>query len=88
MGDVVGGSGFIVRVAGEPAPLFLTAHQRFTSAAGLDRDYEGAELVTLEALGLRFDRHEFLDHSHLDLRGAQRFTEALAENVIVPALAR
>jgi hypothetical protein len=47
LGDMIGGSGFIVRVAGEPSPLFLTAHQRFTSAAGLDRDYDSAELATL-----------------------------------------
>jgi len=47
LGDMVGGSGFVVRVAGEPAPLLLTAHQFFTSAAGLDRDYEPEELSDL-----------------------------------------
>lgn len=47
LGDMVGGSGFLVRVAGEPSPLFLTTHQFFSSASGFDRDYEPAELATL-----------------------------------------
>jgi len=46
-GDVVGGTGFLVRVAGESTPLFLTTHQPFTAAAGLDRDYSPAELTML-----------------------------------------
>lgn len=47
LGDMVGGSGFVIRVAGEPSPLFLTTHQYFTSESGLDRDYSPEELTTL-----------------------------------------
>ncbi len=40
----------------------------------------------VDALPERFTRHDFREQSHLNLTGAERFTRALARELVLPAL--
>jgi hypothetical protein len=47
LGDLLAGTGFVIRAPGSGTAVLVTPHQPFTARAGLDRDYDGDELAGL-----------------------------------------
>ncbi|HOX43911.1 MAG TPA: hypothetical protein PK668_09935 [Myxococcota bacterium] len=61
--------------------------ETFLRVVGEEAARAGLPFVRLDELGLALGPDEFLDQSHLNLRGAERLTRALAERALLPRLA-
>jgi hypothetical protein len=51
-------------------------------------DSTGTPFLEVGELGIQFDDRDFLEQSHLNLRGASRLTEALLDRAILPVMER
>ncbi len=62
------------------------AYRRYRAVVARAAEAHGVPFRSVEDLGLELTRRDFREQSHLNQRGATRFTRAVAERVVLPAL--